>query len=139
MSVISDAFRKFGQDARDWRHLLKVIACSINSSPQTHTQFSPFFLQHFQEYSSIFVFSDSTEGDLLNDNHYYSNVVKCVVEDKQLSIEIFQQIHDEYCKTQEDSKNKGRKVIPLAINQPVYLKIFHPDSTRLIPEITKSV
>ena len=26
MSMISDAFRKFGQDARDWCHLLKVIA-----------------------------------------------------------------------------------------------------------------
>ena len=87
---------------RDWPHLLKVIAWSINSSPQGHTQFSPFFLQHFREYPSIFAFSNSTEADPLNDTQCYSNVVKHVMEDKQLSIDIFQQIHNDYCKTQED-------------------------------------
>ena len=130
MAVIGAGFRKFGQDTKDWLHLLKVIASSINSSPQAHTQFSPFFLQHFREYPSIFAFSDSTEGDPTNDGHYYSNVVKRVMEDKRISIDIYQQIHDDYCKTQEDSKNKGRKVIPLAINQPVYLKIFHPSTDK---------
>ena len=120
MAVIGAAFRKFGQDTKDWLHLLKVIASSINSSPQAHTQFSPFFLQHFHDYPSIFAFSDSTEADPTNDAHYYSNVVKRVMEDKRLSINIYQQIHDDYCKTQKDSKNKGRKVILLAINQLVY-------------------
>ena len=101
MAVIGAAFRKFGQDTKEWVHLLKIIASSINSSPQAHTQFSPFFLQHFREYPSIFAFSDSTE-DPSNDAHYYSNVVKCVMEDNRLSIDIYQQIHDDYCKTQED-------------------------------------
>ena len=82
MAVIGAAFRKFGQDTKDWLHLLKVIASSINSSPQAHTQFSPFFLQHFRDYPSIFAFSDSTEADPTNDAHYYSNVVKRVMEDK---------------------------------------------------------
>ena len=86
----------------DWLHLLKIIASSINSSPQAHTQFSPFFLQHFREYPSIFAFSDSTEAYPTYDAHYYSNVVKRVMEDKRLSIDIYQQIHDDYCKTQED-------------------------------------
>ena len=102
MAVIGAGFRKFGQDTKDWLHLLKVIASSINSSPQAHTQFSPFYLQHFREYPSIFAFSDSTEGDPTNDGHYYSNVVKRVMEDKRISIDIYQQIHDDYCKTQED-------------------------------------
>ena len=124
MAVIGAAFRKFGQDTKDWLHLLKVIASSINSSPQAHTQISPFFLQYFREYPSIFAFSDSTEADPTNGAHYYSNVVKRVMEDKRLSIDIYQQIHDDY------SKNKGRKVIPRAINQPVYLKIFHPSTDR---------
>ena len=82
MAVIGAAFRKFGQDSKDWVHVLKVIASSINSSPQAHTQFSPFFLKYFREYPSIFAFSDSTEGDPTNDSHYYSNVVKRVMEDK---------------------------------------------------------
>ena len=102
MAVIGAAFRKFGQDSKDWVHVLKVIASSINSSPQAHTQFSPFFLQYFRKYPSIFAFSDSTEGDPTNDSHYYSNVVKRVMEDKRISIDIYQQIHDDYCKTQED-------------------------------------
>ena len=102
MGVIGATFRKFGQDSKDWIHLLKVIASSINSSPQAHTQFSPFFLQHFREYPSIFAFSDSTEKDPTNDAHYYSNVVKRVMDDKRISIDIYQQIHDDYCKTQED-------------------------------------
>ena len=101
MAVIGAAFRKFGQDSKDWVHVLKAIASSINSSPQAHTQFTPFFLQHFLEFPSIFFFSDSSE-DLSNDAHYYSNVVKRVMEDKRLSIDIYQQIHDDYCKTQED-------------------------------------
>ena len=75
MAVIGAAFRKFGQDTKDWVHLMKVIASSINSSPQAHTQFSPFFLQHFHEYPFIFAFADSTEADPSNDAHYYSNVV----------------------------------------------------------------
>ena len=70
------------------------------------------------------------DQDPTNDAHYYSNVVKRVMEDKRISIDIYQQIHDDYCKTQEDSKNRGRKVIPLAINQPVYLKIFHPSTEK---------
>ena len=102
MTEIGAAFRKFGQDSKDRVHVLKVIASSINSSPQAHTQFSPFFLQYFREYSSIIAFADSTEAYTSNDAHYYSNVVKHFLEDKRLSIDIYQQIHDDYCKTQED-------------------------------------
>ena len=81
MAVIGAAFRKFGQDTKEWVHMLKVITSSVNSSPQAHTQFSPLFLQHFREYPSIFAFADSTEAHFY-DAHFYSNVVKHVIEDK---------------------------------------------------------
>ena len=60
MAIIRAAFRKFGQDSKDWVYVLKVRASSINSSAQAHTQFNPFFLQHFCDYPSIFAFANST-------------------------------------------------------------------------------
>ena len=129
MRVINEALRKMVDTETDWFHVVKVIQSSINASPQPHTSFSPFFLQHFREYPSVFAFTESTENDPTNDAHYHSDVVDRVMRDRQVSIDILKSLHDKYRHTQESTKNKGKRAIPLALHQPVYLKIFHPDPT----------
>ena len=129
MRVINEALRKMVDTETDWFHMIKVIQSSINASPQSHTSFSPFFLQHFREYPSVFAFTESTENDPTNDAHFHSNVVDRVMRDRQISIDILKSLHDKYRHTQESTKNKGKRAPPLALHQPVYLKIFHPDPT----------